>query len=82
MNTMCNVIEVGTHEEKLLIDYIANGSTVAKLHFDLGVVAIFKARNATMHGIMIVERDAAERAKQVRERVFKFAFRELRKWRA
>lgn len=77
-----DIIEVsGTDGERVLLDFICEGSTVAQLIFDLDVVRILKARNANFHSIMLTERDVQEQATIVRTKVYKLAFRELGKWR-
>ena len=62
-----------------LIDYIADGSSVAKLMFDLGVIRILKRRNASLHAILMAEADAQAHAEQVRNRVFGQASLALRR---
>lgn len=65
----------------IIEDYMAAGSKVAALHFDLDILNLLKRRNACMHTILRAEADVQERAQQVRTRVYKFAFKELRAWR-
>ena len=67
--------------EYTLLDFMAAGSSVAKLHFDLAIVALMKRREAHPSSIGRAQVDARDRAKQVRIRVFKHAFKELRMWR-
>lgn len=65
------------YDQVFLLDFMTAGSTVAKLQFELGILSALKARNACMHTIMCSERDITERVKQVRERVFRHAFKTL-----
>lgn len=67
--------------EYILLDFMARGSSAAQLVFDLAILNLLKRRNACMHTILRAEADAQERAQQVRTRVYKFAFKELRAWR-
>jgi hypothetical protein len=60
---------------------MAAGSTVAKLQFDLGAVKLLQKRNATFGAVLHAQQSADFHAGQVRARVFKFAFKELSKWR-
>ena len=62
-----------------LIDYMAAGSTVAKLMFALGVTQILKSRNASFHSIAQNIAEAQEQADQARERILKHAWRVLGK---
>ena len=77
---MSDTIEVGRHEEKLLIDYMADGSTVAKLMFDLKIVDILKRRNAAFGSVLKAQQDAEYHAEQVSARVYRSAMRELKFW--
>lgn len=65
------------YDQISLLDYMTAGSTVAKLQFELSILATLKARNANMHTIMCSERDIEELVKQVRVRVWKHAFEAL-----
>ena len=68
--------------EYTLLDFMAAGSSVAKLQFDLAIVALMKRREAHVNSIARAENDAQVRVKEVRIRVFTHAFKELRKWRS
>jgi len=68
-------------EEKFLIDFMSEGSTVANLIFDLSLTKLLIARNASFISVSKSQECVNERAKQVRTKVFKIAFRELPKFR-
>jgi hypothetical protein len=69
---MSNVIEVGQHSERFLLDYMADGSTVAQLIFAIGIVKIVKKRCGYSHA---AEAEMLQTAGEARERILRFAKR-------
>lgn len=73
-----DIIEVGQHSERFLIDYMANGSSVAKLMFDIALLKLAEKRNAAQHTINLMKADRDAHAAEVVEAVTAYTLKEVR----